>query len=95
MIPSTSSGWDLYGRTLMAMDVSICLLRMTVRQIYLYRNEGGGHFKEMAYDAGVAVGEDGSEQANMGVALGDPNHTGRFSILVSHFSEEYAALYRK
>jgi len=61
---------------------------------FLYHNEGGGHFKDVAYDAGVAVSEDGLEQANMGVALGDISNNGRFSILVSHFSDEYATLYR-
>jgi enediyne biosynthesis protein E4 len=61
---------------------------------YLYRNEGSGHFKELAYSAGVAVSQDGVEQANMGVALGDYLHTGRFSIFISHFSDEYAVLYR-
>jgi enediyne biosynthesis protein E4 len=61
---------------------------------YLYRNDGGGHFTNVAYQAGVAVNQDGAEQANMGVALGDYMHTGRFSIGVTHFSEEYAALYR-
>ena len=30
----------------------------------------------------------------MGIALGDYMHTGRFSIAISHFSEEYATLYR-
>lgn len=61
---------------------------------YLYRNEGGGHFKEIANDAGVALSEDGSEQANMGVALGDYTRSGRQSLAISHFSEDYAALYR-
>ena len=61
---------------------------------FLYHNEGGGHFKEVALDAGVAMSEDGIEQANMGLALGDIGNTGRFSLLVSHFSDEYAALYR-
>jgi len=61
---------------------------------YLYRNEGNGHFKDEALDAGVAVSEDGVEQANMGVALGDFNHSGRLSIVISHFSDEYAALLR-
>jgi hypothetical protein len=61
---------------------------------YLYRNQGSGHFKEIAYTAGVAVSQDGVEQANMGVALGDYLHTGRFSIFISHFSDEYAVLYR-
>src|SRR3984957_18574803 len=61
---------------------------------YLYRNEGNGRFKEMAYDAGVAVSEDGVEQANMGLALGDYMNVGRMSVVVTHFSDEYAAMYR-
>ncbi len=61
---------------------------------YLYHNEGNGHFKEMALDAGVAMSEDGVEQANMGLAVGDYMNTGRMSIAVTHFSDEYAALYR-
>jgi hypothetical protein len=61
---------------------------------YLYRNDGYGHFTEVAEDAGVAVNQDGLEQANMGVAIGDYEHKGRPSILISHFSEQYAALFR-
>ncbi len=61
---------------------------------YLYHNQGNGHFKDVALDAGVAVSEDGIEQANMGVALGDYLNTGRMSIFISHFSDEYATLYR-
>jgi hypothetical protein len=61
---------------------------------YLYRNDGHGHFTDVALDAGVAVDVDGAEQANMGLALSDYAHTGRFSILISHFSEEYATLFR-
>jgi hypothetical protein len=61
---------------------------------YLLRNDGNGHFTEISYTAGVAVSQDGAEQANMGVALGDYQHTGRSSIAVTHFSDEYAALFR-
>jgi hypothetical protein len=61
---------------------------------YLLRNDGNGHFTEISYSAGVAVSQDGAEQANMGVALGDYQHTGRSSIAVTHFSDEYAALFR-
>ena len=61
---------------------------------YLYRNDGRGRFTDVALDAGVAVNLDGSEQANMGVALGDYEHKGRFSLALTHFSEEYAALFR-
>jgi enediyne biosynthesis protein E4 len=61
---------------------------------YLYQNDGSGHFNEIGLAAGVAASQDGAEQANMGVALGDYLHTGRFSIAITHFSDEYAALYR-
>jgi hypothetical protein len=61
---------------------------------YLYQNDGTGHFKDIALSSGVAANEDGFEQANMGVALGDYLHTGRAALLLSHFDIEYAALYR-
>jgi hypothetical protein len=61
---------------------------------YLYKNNGDGTFKEVGYESGIAVSEDGVEQANMGVALGDYMHTGKMSVFVSHFSDEYAVLYR-
>jgi enediyne biosynthesis protein E4 len=61
---------------------------------YLYEGDGAGHFEDVALLAGVAANEDGVEQANMGVALGDYLHTGRMSLAISHFDVEYAALYR-
>jgi len=61
---------------------------------YLYQGDGKGKFEEIALVAGVAANEDGLEQANMGVAIGDYLHTGRMSLLLSHFDIEYAALYR-
>jgi enediyne biosynthesis protein E4 len=61
---------------------------------YLYQGDGKGKFEDVALTAGVAANEDGLEQANMGVALGDYLHTGRMSLLLSHFDIEYAALYR-
>jgi hypothetical protein len=61
---------------------------------YLYRNLGDGRFEEIGADAGVAFSEDGVEQANMGLAVGDYDHKGRMSIAVSHFSDEYMTLYR-
>jgi enediyne biosynthesis protein E4 len=61
---------------------------------YLYRNEGNGHFQELANEAGVALSEAGVEQANMGIAVGDYTNTGWMSMAISHFSEDYAVLYR-
>ena len=61
---------------------------------YLYRNDGDGRFTDVAYLAGVAVNQDGAEQANMGVALGDYQHNGLFSLAITHFNDEYTALFR-
>src|SRR5207249_5361020 len=61
---------------------------------YLYRNDGDGHFTDVAYLAGVAVNQDGAELANMGVALGDYQHNGLFSLAITHFNDEYTALFR-
>jgi len=61
---------------------------------FLYRNDGKGHFTEIGFLAGTAVSQDGSEQAGMGIGLGDYLHTGHLSLFVTHFSEEYAALFR-
>ena len=63
-------------------------------QNYLYRNNGNGTFTDVAYQSGIAVSQDGNEQANMGIALGDIAHSGRFAVAITHFSEEYAELYR-
>jgi hypothetical protein len=61
---------------------------------FLYINQKNGTFKEMAFPLGVAVSEDGAEQGSMGVAVADYDHTGRFSLFVTNFSEEYNNLYR-
>ena len=61
---------------------------------FLYKNNRDGTFEEEAFPAGVAVSEDGSEQGNMGVAIGDYRNEGLFSIFVSNFAEEYNVLYR-
>ncbi len=61
---------------------------------YLYHNLGGGRFQEVAGEAGVALSDDGVEQANMGLAVGDYMRSGNMSIAISHFSDEYMELYR-
>jgi hypothetical protein len=63
-------------------------------QNYLYQYDGKGRFSEMAYQAGVALDENGKPLANMGIALGDYLHTGLFSIAITHFSDQYLELFR-
>ncbi len=61
---------------------------------FLYKNEGGGKFKDVGLESGTAVSEDGSEQASMGIAVGDYLHTGRPSLYVTNFENENDLLYR-
>ena len=61
---------------------------------FLYKNLGNGKFKDIGLQSGTAVSEDGSEQASMGIAVGDYNHTGRPSLYVTNFSDENDLLYR-
>lgn len=61
---------------------------------FLYRNDGKGKFTEIGLESGAALSETGSEQASMGISLGDYLHTGRPSIHVTNFSDDYDDLYR-
>jgi len=61
---------------------------------FLYRNLGNGKFEEIGFESGTALSNDGSEQASMGIAVGDYNHTGRPSLYVTNFEEENDDLYR-
>jgi enediyne biosynthesis protein E4 len=61
---------------------------------YLYRNNGDGTFTEIGLMSGTALSEDGNGQASMGIAVGDYDHRGRWSLFVTNFSDEYNAFYR-
>jgi enediyne biosynthesis protein E4 len=61
---------------------------------FFYKNLGNGKFSDIGLESGTAVNEDGSEQANMGIAIGDYNHSGRPSIYVTEFTDEPDTLFR-
>ena len=61
---------------------------------FLYENEGKGKFSEIGLESGTAVSADGSEQGSMGVAIGDYDHSGRPSLYVTNFADEYSILYK-
>ncbi len=61
---------------------------------FLHKNLGNGKFQEIGLESGTAVSEDGSEQASMGIAVGDYLHTGLQSLYVTNFSDEYSNLFR-
>jgi hypothetical protein len=61
---------------------------------FLYHNNGDGTFKEIGFNSGTAVNENGSEQGSMGVTVGDYDHHGRFSIFKTNFDDDYDTLFR-
>jgi hypothetical protein len=61
---------------------------------FLYRNKGDGTFKEIGFVSGTAVNANGSEQACMGVTVGDYDRDGKLDIFATNFAQEYNVLYR-
>jgi enediyne biosynthesis protein E4 len=75
-------GWtDLY----VACDSTLSLY---------FRNNGDGTFSEEALERGIALNDDGMEQAGMGVALGDYNLDGKLDLFKTHFADDTHILYR-
>jgi len=60
----------------------------------LFRNKRDGTFEDVALIAGVALNNDGREQAGMGSAAGDFDGDGRQDLLKTNFSAETANFYR-
>ena len=61
---------------------------------FLFENNGDSTFAEMALLAGVALSDDGKEQAGMGVDFGDYDNDGDLDLVVTNFSDDYTTLYR-
>ena len=59
----------------------------------LYKNKHDGTFTDIGLEAGVAVNEDGREQAGMGVALGDTRNRGKLDLFKTHFMDDTPVLY--
>ena len=62
----------------------------TPNLLYRYRD---GHLVEGAMDAGLALSEEGHEQAGMGIAWGDANRDGLLDLYVTNFVDDYNTLY--
>ena len=64
----------------------------TPKQLYL--NKGDGTFEEVGYPSGVALNENGREQAGMGLAVGDYDNDGKVDFHITNFSDDSNVLYR-
>ena len=63
----------------------------TPKQLYL--NKGDGTFEEVGYASGVALNENGREQAGMGLGVGDYDNDGRVDFYITNFSDDSNTLY--
>lgn len=61
---------------------------------FLLKNNHDGTFTDVGLEDGVALNEDGMEQAGMGLGIGDYNLDGNLDILKTHFADDTAVLYR-
>lgn len=60
----------------------------------LFHNNRNGTFTEVAYEAGVAVSEDGVAESGMGTDAADASGKGRMDLIVMHLDQQHARFYR-
>ena len=59
----------------------------------LFMNNHDGTFREEGVLRGVALSDDGAEQAGMGVGIGDYDLDGHLDLLKTHFADDASGLY--
>jgi len=59
-----------------------------------FHNKHDGTFAEQGLERGVALSEDGAEQAGMGIGIGDYRLSGNLDIFKTHFTEDTPILYQ-
>ncbi len=90
---------DSYGMTAVAADFSeggrqdIYLAADSTPSLF-FVNAGKPRLEEQGVERGVALSDDGMEQAGMGIGVGDYNLDGHLDIFKTHFSDDTNVLYR-
>ncbi len=88
-----------YGFGVMFTDLNddnwpdIFVANDSVPNLY-FRNRGNGTFEEQGVLSGLAVSDNGREQAAMGVAVGDLDNDGRLDLVQTNFAQDYTTVYR-
>jgi hypothetical protein len=59
-----------------------------------FHNRHDGTFTEEGMERGIALSEDGAEQAGMGIGVGDYRLSGNLDIFKTHFTEDTPVLYQ-
>jgi enediyne biosynthesis protein E4 len=90
---------NYYGFTSVFIDVDddkdldlLVVNDSTPKQLYL--NNGNGTFEESGYPSGIALNENGREQAGMGLAVGDYDNDRKVDFHITNFSDDSNTLYR-
>lgn len=90
---------NLYGFSSVFVDVDddkdldlLVVNDSTPKQLYI--NKGDGAFEEIGYASGIALNENGREQAGMGLAVGDYDNDGLVDFHITNFSDDSNTLYR-
>lgn len=71
-------------------DIFVC---NDVRGNFLFRNEGGGRFTEVALEAGVAYDAFGKANGSMGADAADYDNDGRLDLFMTDYQAEMPCLY--
>lgn len=60
-----------------------------------YQNDGGGKFKDISVESGLALGENGRPRNGMGIDAADYQNNGKIGVLIGNFSYQGVGLHHE
>jgi hypothetical protein len=93
-----ASATECYGMTVVAADLdedgwTDIFVACDSTPSLLFMNNHDGTFREEGVQRGVALSDDGMEQAGMGVGVGDYDLDGHLDLFKTHFADDANGLY--